>query len=100
MSRRNISAGPVQLFTVACFAVVLVVTTTQDAHAIGLIYVDADPLGGNVVPLSAFESPKQDGSNLWGSRADFGANSTVYESSVAEDSPEVTQTITGLTPGA
>ncbi len=39
-------------------------------------------------------------SNLWGSRADFGANSTVYESSVAEDSPELTQTITGLTPGA
>src|ERR1700712_3845389 len=74
--------------------------TFQEARAIGLVYVDADPLGGNVTPLNAFESPKADGSNLWGSRADFGANSTVYESSIAEDSPQLTQTLTNLTPGA
>ncbi|HEX4412313.1 MAG TPA: PEP-CTERM sorting domain-containing protein [Lacipirellulaceae bacterium] len=89
-----------RFIALACMTILLSDQSIQRASAVGLVYVDADPLGGNVGPLTAFESPKSDTSNLWGSRADFGSNSTLYESSVAEDSPEITQTLTGLTPGA
>src|SRR4051812_4222382 len=95
---KSLSRAP--LIALVCVTALLGNATFQQARAIGLVYVDADPLGGNVTPLAAFESPRADGSNLWGSRADFGANSTVYESSVAENSPELTQTLTNLTPGA
>src|SRR4051812_19805594 len=97
---RRISDSFLSSFIAAgCTAILVTCGGAQLAKAVGLVYVDADPLGGNIVPLAAFESPRADGSNLWGSRADFGSNSTVYESGVTENSPELTQTITNLTPG-
>jgi hypothetical protein len=99
MLRRISDSFVLSFITAGCAAILVMGTGAQLARAVGLVYVDADPVGGNIVPLAAFESPKSDTSNLWGSRADFGANSTVYESGVSENSPELTQTITGLTPG-
>ena len=57
------------------------------------------PVGGNIVPGDAFEAPQVNNSNLWGGRTGFGASSTIFESGLVEDSPELTQTISGLTPG-
>src|SRR6476660_8675943 len=99
MIRRISDSFVLSFITAGCAAILVVGGGAQPARAVGLVYVDADPLGGNIVPLAAFESPKSDSSNLWGTRVDFGANNTVYESGVSENSPELTQTITGLTPG-
>jgi hypothetical protein len=64
-----------------------------------LTYVDADDLGGNFGPLSAVNSGGNVNNDvLWGFRA-FGAANTIFESGIAEDSPTLNQTLTGLTPG-
>src|SRR4051812_7894631 len=99
MLRRTSDSIGVSFITAGCTAILFLGATAQFAGAIGLVYVDADPIGGNIVPQAAFETSKVDNSNLWGIRSDFGANSTVHESGVSEDSPELTQTLTGLTPG-
>jgi hypothetical protein len=70
------------------------------AMGVGLTYVDGDPeFSSNVGPLSAFAAANSGTDNFWGKRTDFGASSIVWESAAAEDSPEIVQTITGLTPG-
>jgi hypothetical protein len=79
----------------------------ERVQAQGLTYVDADDfLSPNLAPAAggplsdALDSGAAVGTdNKWGFRA-LGANSTVYESAVgAEDSPELKQTISGLTAG-
>src|SRR5687768_13901711 len=76
----------------------------QLAHSQGLTYLDADELAGNLTPLTAIDSNGTSTTagtdNVWGFRP-LGAASTIYESAVgAEDSPELTQNISGLTPNA
>jgi hypothetical protein len=93
----------------------------EDAAAVGLVYVDAnddyvasgEPDGGslgpnaNIGPESAFNQLTNGVDNLWGWRDAFGAEGPsgrfVWEASGtagAEDAPEFTQTISGLTPSA
>jgi hypothetical protein len=92
----------------ALLAGVLFIGLADRAAAQGLTYVEADdfvspnltPSAGG--PLSdALDSNMAVGTdNKWGFRA-LGAGSTVYESAVGlEDSPELIQTISGLTPGS
>jgi hypothetical protein len=82
----------------------------QLATAQGLRYQDADELTidpalgrPNVQPMSAFRSfePVVDNDNLWNFR-NFGVAPTtlksVFQSGIAEDSPMLTQTLTGLMP--
>lgn len=77
------------------------------ASAQGLTYVDADDLTGNFGPLSAVNSGAAVADDLlWGFRVPtaaspdpFGANGTVFESGITENSPTLNQTLTGLTPG-
>ncbi len=87
------------LLTAAYTAILVAGAGGQLAQAVGLVYVEADPFSGNISPVEAIESPQVNDSNLWGGRTGFGANSTIFESGISEDSPELTQTITGLTPG-
>ena len=82
----------------------------QSAVAQGLRYQDADELTvdpalgrPNVAPVEAFKSdlPAVDNDALWSYR-DFGVGQpalpTIYQSGISEDSPVITQTLTGLTP--
>jgi hypothetical protein len=86
-------------------AAVLVAGLDERASAQGLTYVDADDFfAPNLSPLSAIDSANPTApvgtDNKWGYRS-LGTASTVFESaSGQEDSPELTQTISGLTPGA
>jgi hypothetical protein len=100
MLRRISDSFGLSFITAGCTAILILGAGAQLARAVGLVYVDADPIGGNIGPQAAFETSKMDTGNLWGIRSDFGANSTVHESGVSEDSPELTQTLTNLTPGA
>src|SRR5688572_12232314 len=90
--------------------IALAVCTVAPGFAQGLRYQDADELTidpalgrPNVQPVSAFKSalPVVDNDNLWQYR-DFGVGApslpTVYQSGVSENSPMLTQTLTGLTP--
>ncbi len=76
-----------------------VMAAGPQASAQGLTYVDADDLAGNFGPLAAVNSGAAVADDLlWGYRA-FGANNTLFESGITEDSPTLNQTLTGLTPG-
>jgi hypothetical protein len=71
--------------------------------AVGLTYVDANanPFGGDInLAGDAFALSSNAVDQHWGLRA-FGAGGSIYESggAGAEDAPEITQTVTGLTPG-
>jgi hypothetical protein len=88
--------------TLAALAAVLVTSHSQQAEGQGLNYVEADDFfAPNLSPLSAINSSgtANDTDNLWGFRASFGAAGTIYQSGISEDSPEISQLITGLTPG-
>lgn len=80
-------------------AMLLAVASTNLVWGVGLTYVEGDPeFAANVTPLGAFASSAAV-DNLWGKRTDFGAGVTVWESGATEDSPEIVQTVGGLTPG-
>jgi hypothetical protein len=88
---------------VAAAVAALAAARFEPAAAAGLNYVDADEaFAMNLTPQSAINSSESDNTdNLWGFRA-FGAGNTVFESgngTALEDSPQLTQTISGLTPG-
>src|SRR5258705_11457376 len=99
---RRTSNSNVSSLVVAASAVVFTACIGANiAHGVGLTYVDGDPENAlNVTPQTAFGTTSVDNDNLWGKRIDFGANSTVWQSGVTEDSPELTQTISGLNPGS
>ena len=88
-------------FLVAVAAAVVGGAPNKLVFAQGLTYLDADELSGNLTPVSAIDSNMAVATdNKWGFRA-LGAANTVFESAVgAEDSPELTQRISGLTAGA
>ncbi|MCC7475814.1 MAG: PEP-CTERM sorting domain-containing protein [Pirellulales bacterium] len=68
--------------------------------AVGLVYVDADPILPNIAPGAAFVSSTSSTDNLWAARTGYGAAQTIFESiDMTEDAPELVQTISGLTPG-
>jgi hypothetical protein len=99
---RHIKAGLIRFRAhfIAIGAIVGVLSLLDSrAGAVGLTYVDADDVGGNIAPLSAVNSGANVNDDmLWGFRA-FGANTTIFESAINENSPMLTQTLTGLTPG-
>ena len=81
-------------------AIAAVTLLSSRAWAIGLRYVEADDLAGNIAPLSAVNGGAAVNDDvLWGFRGTFGANGTIFESGRNENSPTLTQTLTGLTPG-
>lgn len=80
-------------------AALFAVSSAGIAFAQGLTYVDADDLSGNLTPLTAIDSVTNvNNDSKWGYRP-LGAALTVFESSGIEDAPELTQKISGLTPG-
>jgi hypothetical protein len=109
------------LFNAALGMAASLLLCLEDAAAVGLVYVDAtddyvasgEPDGGslgpnaNIAPEAAFNQLTNGVDNLWGWRDAFGAEGPsgrfVWEASGtagAEDAPEFTQTISGLTPSA
>ncbi len=100
---------------VACAAVTVTVFAAQVAFAQGLRYQDANELEAegavNIAPppgisipdaiVSTLPDPNQvpppDQDNKWNFR-DFGAGATIFQSGIAEDSPYLRQTLSGLTP--
>jgi hypothetical protein len=98
---------------VSFFGVLLATSCSLPAAGQGLIYVDADhdSAGGganaNISSLSAFNTIANGVDDLWGIRTPNGAEGPsgqhLWESSGipgGEDSLEISQKITGLTPGA
>jgi hypothetical protein len=90
-----------------CALAIVAAIAPRTISAANLTYVDADPTAvvPNIEPLSAFsyETSAVNNNNLWGQRK-FGAINpglinTIYESGITEDSPELIQTISGLTAG-
>lgn len=72
-----------------------------EVRAAGLNYAEGDTFF-NITPSSAINltGVGTAGDNVWGSRGDFGAGLTVLESGGSfEDSPELMQRVSGLTPG-
>ena len=72
-----------------------------EARAAGLNYVDGSAFF-NITPSSAINltGVGTAGDNVWGTRTDFGAGINVFESGGnIEDSPEIVQRVSGLTPG-
>jgi hypothetical protein len=98
MLRRMSSSYLTSLFTGVFAATLMTCVGANVAQGVGLQYQDADPLAfvPNVSPIGAFESPRVDTGGLWGARSDFGANSTVWETSLNEDAQEFSQTLSGL----
>lgn len=73
-----------------------------DAQAAGLNYVDGSAFA-NITPSSAINLTGLGtaGDNVWGTRTDFGSGVNLFESGGSlEDSPELVQRVSGLTPGA
>jgi hypothetical protein len=87
----------------ALAAVLLAATPLVRAEA---TYVDADATAGtgNTGPGAAFTADGNVNDSLWGPRTTFGNNGQIYQSTRsgagAEDAPEISTTLTGLTPGA
>lgn len=101
-SRHNDALRRTRRICVA-IAALLAGSSAGIAFAQGLTYVDADEIGfsgpANLTPLTAIDSNAfVNNDSKWGFRP-LGAGLTVYESSGIEDAPELTQKITGLTPG-
>jgi hypothetical protein len=77
----------------------------KSALAVGLTYVDADPsFFPNVAPSSAIVFTAGNTDGVWGRRTPFGAvdggsTQAIYESGITENSPMLTQTVSGLTAG-
>lgn len=84
-------------------AVLAVGVAAARLHAAGLTYVDANDLPpANLTPASALNGAggtPVNTDNLWHIRTAFGAGSTIWESGLSENSPTLTESITGLTPG-
>jgi PEP-CTERM motif len=95
----------VEAIAVAVVAVSVLLHCTEQSRAVGLNYVDteADPsFGANATPDSAFDylNTATSSTNLqWDLRV-FATNGTIWEAAANEAVPEVTQTLTGLTPSA
>lgn len=86
------------------WAAALAFLASEPALAVGLTYVDADDgfVTGtpNLAPLAVINSlAAPDADDKWEFR-EFAAGGSIFEASVAvEDAPEITQTLSGLTPG-
>lgn len=86
---------------IAAIGLLLTCAFRGDARAAGLNYVDGNAFF-NVTPSSAINltGVGTAGDNVWGTRLDFGAGANVFASvESAEDSPELVQRVSGLTPG-
>src|SRR5688572_8006151 len=102
--------GRMALGACVVFAVATVVMPIATALAVGLTYVDADNgenNAANLAPPTAITFPADTDDGLWGYRSDGGAAApgavfkSVFEAAggtAAEDVPEISQTISGLTP--
>jgi hypothetical protein len=94
--------GLEQSLSLAASALVLLLSVcggSSRLYAVGLTYVDADA-AFNLQPFTAINFMSAGGDNFWGERSPVGAGGKVYESNVgAEDSPQINQTVNGLTPG-
>lgn len=103
MSQLGTGAG-VRLLAFYGLAVAAAMLTLSAKHvrAVGLNYVDGSAFS-NLTPSEAFNLTGAGvaGDNVWGSRTDFGADVSVFESGGAgvEDSPQIVQRVSGLTPG-
>jgi hypothetical protein len=98
MCFRRSSARPSLILVTACGLVAL----TDRVVAAQLIYVDATA-GGNTTPASAFLAGSNNGAadNLWTLRTPFASGGTAYQAgdgANGENAPELTTTISGLTP--
>jgi hypothetical protein len=101
MLRRMSSSFLSSTVTGVFIAILTVCLGVNDSQGVGLIYADGDPeFALNVTPQTAFGTAPNGTDNAWGKRIDFGAGATVWEAANSEDVvSEITQTISGLTPG-
>src|SRR5687768_4764535 len=83
-----------------CAAIAVLAGSANQLLAVGLNYVEANDFT-NLTPAAAIDSFNSVGEpdNLWDLRTDFGLGLNVFQSSGGENAPELTQRITGLTPG-
>jgi hypothetical protein len=93
----SFAVSPIALFMVS---VAVLAGSASQMWAVGLNYVEANDFT-NLTPASAIDSfnAVAEPDNLWDLRSDFGLGLNVFQASGAENAPELTQLITGLTPG-
>ncbi len=98
---RPVSYGAFTSLRVALFSIGIAAVTCSPSLllAVGLNYVDANDFT-NLTPAAAIDSfgTMAAPDNLWDIRTDFGLGLTVFEA-IGEDVPQLTQKISGLTPG-